>query len=468
MRKIIHRLVGGLTEHDMRDIHAGVVKTLSEIGIGCDHDRTLDTVEAHLGVDIRDRRIFFNKSVIEEFVERARVENPGEEQRDDVTVSGPWNCMNIIDMESGRIRHSTANDVRRMYKLLHAAGAGKICPVYPNDIHPTLQMLYLEKAGIEIAGANTTQLEFSDPALEEFAIRMHRAAGWKYSAHIQFPISPLRVNPLALDAIWRHLGNDDVIVQAEAAPIPQAGLTAPLSIPAALIQAAAEAIGAYIIARIIGGDRIQTHPQFRLDIADMRSATTVYASPEHILFQLLIADVYEYYYDRPKPGHFLQCNAKRVDAQAIAERTAYMLTLALKGFRRFCLGAGQLSADEVFSPALFIIDREIARFITHIVNGVPYEGGVDHAVETIAEGVAQGEFMTHESTLKLMRGIHSSELFPHMGLERWRSLGEPEIEKLALEKAHALIESHDYRLPDAVQAEIDSIYSEAEAYVKGH
>jgi trimethylamine--corrinoid protein Co-methyltransferase len=175
--------------------------------------------------------------------------------------------------------------------------------------------------------------------------------------------------------------------------------------------------------------------------------------------------VYEFYYGRQKPGHFLQSNSKRPDAQAVCERTAYMLTLAFAGFRRFCLGAGQLSMDEVFSPAMFVIDREIARFITHIMKGVSFDSSVS-AADLIAEVGPGGNFMAHDTTIELMRDLFESSLFPRTNLDQWRAMGQPDIEAKSVDIVRELIASHSFSIPASAQEEIDHIYSEAEEHIR--
>jgi len=462
MRRIHFNLQGGLSANDLRKVHGEVLRVLQRVGMECPHARTLEAAAGTPGVRVAGTRIHFKPDFIEELAATARRENPGEPLGDEVTISGPWNCLNIIDLENGAVRPSTAADVRQMFKLVHAAQAGGICPVYPHDLPPALQVLYLEKTGLELTETNGSQLEFSDAETLESAIAMYRAAGRLYHLYVQFPISPLRTNALGFEQIWNYKDREDMRVSALAAPIPQAGLTAPLFMPGGLVQAAAEALAAYALVRIIGQGRIPCHPQFRLDLFDMRDQTTVYASPDHILTQLLLKQVYEFYYGRPKPGHFLQCNARRCDAQAVLERTAYLLTLAFAGERRFCLGAGQLCMDEVFSPALFVIDQEIARFLTHLVRGISWDEREGKASETIAEVGPGGEFLSHQTTLETFRDLFNSSLFRRMGVNKWRAAGEPSVETQAIARAKELIASHSYALPARAQAEIDRIYAEAE------
>jgi trimethylamine---corrinoid protein Co-methyltransferase len=464
MKNISYCLQGGLSQNDLREIHAEALRVLWETGIECKHQKTLDAIGSIAGVKVDGDRIRFSNDIVEQYVERARRENPGEPQADEITISGPWNCLNIIDMDTGAIRQSNSSDVREMFKLLHVGKAGPISPVYPHDIHPKLQLLFMEKSAIELSDSDGSHLEFADTDIMEFCIAMYKAAGRKYHMDVQFPITPLRFDNVALETVWQYKDRDDVWITATAAPIPQAGLTAPMPVAAGLVLAVAESLASYMLARMIAGDRVDSHPQFRLDIADMRYLTTVYSSPDHTLRALLLKDVYEFYYGRQKPGHFLQSNAKRPDAQAILERTSAMLTLAFAGFRRFCFGAGQLAMDEVFSPGLFVMDREIARFVTHLIKGVSYESPAG-AADMIAEVGPGGNYIAHDTTIEHLRDLFDSDIFPRTNLGQYRAAGEPDPEKVAIAKAREMIASHDYRIPDSVQKEIDGIYAEAEKLV---
>jgi trimethylamine:corrinoid methyltransferase-like protein len=466
VRRLRFHLAGGPEPEDLEQIHNEVLKVLDGIGLEVSHERSRLAAAGHAGVREDGSRVYFAPELVEQFVERAREEHGVEPPGDQVTVSGPWNCLNIVDLATDEIRPSTLADVRETFKLVHACGAGPICPVYPNDVPAPLQVLTLEKAGLELTETDGSHLEFSDPEMMEFAIRMYRAAGRMYHAEVQFPISPLRTNPSALETVWRLKDREDVVLSAAAAPIPQAGATAPLFLPGALVQAAAEALGSYILIRLIAGGEVECLPQYRLDLFDLRTAVTVYSSPMHILYQLCLKDVYEFYYGRPKPGHFLQSMAKTCDAQAVLERTAYMLTLALAGFRRFCLGAGQLSMDEVFSPVMFVVDREIARFVTHIVAGVDYDETDGASYEAIAEGVAEGTYLMHEATLANMREDFRSDLFPRMSLDGWRAAGALSVRQKAKEKVRELIDSHDHALPPDVRQDVDDIWREAEQFAR--
>ncbi|MHC4787664.1 MAG: trimethylamine methyltransferase family protein, partial [Planctomycetota bacterium] len=223
MKRLRFALRGGLERADLEEIHRQVLKVLEEIGIEVAHEKARLTAARHPGVREDGSRLYFAPGLVDEFVERAREEHEAEPVAEEITLAGPWNCFNIEDLDTGRVRPSTLEDVREMFKLLRRSDAGPISPVYPTDVEPRLQVLALEKAGLELTESNGSMLEFSDHEMLEFAIRMHAAAGRKYHISVQFPISPLRVNPSALETIWRYKDRDDVELTAASSPIPQAG-----------------------------------------------------------------------------------------------------------------------------------------------------------------------------------------------------------------------------------------------------
>jgi trimethylamine--corrinoid protein Co-methyltransferase len=282
---------------------------------------------------------------------------------------------------------------------------------------------------------------------------------------VEFPISPLRMNPSALDSILDYLDRTDVNLEPAPAPIPLAGCTAPLFPPGAIVQTVAETLAACIIVERISNGRLIGNLHFRVDLFDMRYMTTVFASPDHILYQLLLRDVARYFSGNPMVDHYWCCNAKQSGLQAMLERTSWILTLAFAGFRRFWYGAGQLSMDEVFSPAQFIIDFEIARYVNHLIAGIDYDDEPNMSFDAIASVGPRGDFLTHITTIDGARKLFDSDLFPRNSVEQWRALGEPDPWRKAVEKAKAMIASHDHAVEAGVQEELDRIYAEAEAYV---
>lgn len=465
MKRIRYRLEGGLSETDLRQIHVEVLRVLDEVGVECNNPRALNILSGCEGIAVTAPRVRFSPGVVNAAIDQIRErDRNAPEPPEHVSVSGPWNCFNIEDMATRRVRPSTAADVREMFKLLHVAKGGPVSPVYPTDIHPALQLLYLEKAGIELTDTDGSRMEFTDRRMLDFAIEMYKAAGRKMTLVVEYPISPLRMNPSGIDTILDCMNRTDVTLDCQTAPIPLAGCTAPLFAPGAIVQSIAESLAACIILDRISGGRLAGQLHFRVDIFDMHYMTTVFASPEHILYQLLLRDVAAYFTGNPKIDHYWCCNAKRCDIHAMLTRTAWILTLALAGYRRFWYGAGQLSMDEVFSPAQFIIDLEIARYVNHLIAGIDYDDAPNASFDAIASVGPRGDYLCHPSTLDSARTLFESDLFPRERVEQWRADGEPDPWAKAVEKAKAMIALHSHPIAPGVQDELDRIYAEAEAY----
>ena len=120
-----------------------------------------------------------------------------------------------------------------------------------------------------------------------------------------------------------------------------------------------------------------------------------------------------------------------------------------------------MSMDEIFSPAQFIIDMEIARYVQRVIEGVTWEGDGEDIAKTIAEGAAEGNFLTHPTTLEMLPHLFESPLFRRDNVDQWRAAGQPTTEELALERARQAIESYTYEPPTGAQAELDRIFQKA-------
>ncbi len=218
MKRVQYRLEGGLTDKDLRQMHVEVLRVLDEVGVECDNPRALEILAGKDGIRVAPPRVRFSPEVVNEAIEQARKRGrnapapPAE-----ISVSGSWNCFNIEDMETREVRPSTAADVREMFKLLHVTKTGPVSPVYPTDIHPALQLLYLEKAGLELSDTDGSRMEFSDRRMLEFAIEMYKAAGRTFTLVVEYPISPLRMNPSGIDTILDYMHRTDTKLDPQTA-----------------------------------------------------------------------------------------------------------------------------------------------------------------------------------------------------------------------------------------------------------
>jgi len=461
MGRIEFGLSGGLSPREVETIHETVLKILADTGVACGHAPTVEVVTSEPGVGFDGGRLRFSTDVVEEAIAAARKAGKKRKPRDRVKVTAPWTCFNMTDMDSNAVRASTAKDAVAMLKLAASFNDDGPPPVYPCDLDPRLQVVWLEKACLEHTPGFGGAMVSHEPEAIRAIGDLYAAVGRRYTLSMQFVISPLRLDHLALELFWQFRDDPAIDVWASICPIPVGGLTAPLFPSGLLAQTIAESLSGIIVARRLGLAGPDTVLPVRADYGDMRDMTIGYSLPENVMLQVLLRDLSEHFAGYRLDALYLNTNAKQPDAFAAADRMAYMLMLGLAGFREFFMGAGQLSMDEIFSPAQFIIDMEMGRYVQRILDGLSWEGEAESIATTVAEGVSEGTFMAHQTTLDALPSLFDSLLFRRSNVGQWRAAGEPTVEQLARARAREAIEAYQYELEAAQQAELDRSFESA-------
>lgn len=461
MERIKFSLSGGLSRDRIAVIHAAVLQVLEKTGIACAHEATVERVTAGEGIAYDGGRLRFSPDLVEATIERLRDRGRKRKPYTEVRVGAPFNHYNLIDMDTGEVRGSTAADVIPMLKLAASFYQSGPAPVYPCDLDSRLQILWLEKMCMELTSGFGGFVVTYDEDTIRWVGEMRAAAGRDYEVRLLSVISPLRLDHKALDLIWRFRGDPVIRVVPSFGMIPVGGITAPLSTSGLLAQGVAECLGEVIVGDRLGLLSADQPIGLRVDYGDMRHMTVAYSMPENVMIQVLLRDLSEHFLGYRSDDIYLNMNAKLPDAFAAVDRMAYMLMLGLAGFRDFWMGAGQMSMDEIFSPAQFIIDMEIARYVQRVMDGVTWEGSANDVAKTIAEGAAEGNFLTHPTTLEMLPHMFESPLFRRDNVDQWRAAGQPTTERLALERARQAIESYTYQPPRGAQADLDRIFEKA-------
>lgn len=461
MARVEFGLTGGLSRAQLRDLEECVVKMLAETGLACEHEPTVEAATAEQGVRFENGRLRFSSEVVEAAIAQARAAGAKAPPEERLRVTTAWTCFNIIDMGTDEVRASTARDAVEMLKLAASFNEDGPPPVYPTDLHERIQVPWLEKTCLETAPGFGGAMVSLEPEAIRWLGELYAAAGRRYPLVLQFVISPLRLDHLALDLFWQFRDDPKVAVWPSLCPIPVGGLTAPLTTPGLIAQSVAESLGGYIVTDRMGLLEADARLPVRVDYGDMRDLTVAYSLPENVMVQVLLRDVAEYFAGYRLDFIYLDTNAKRPDAHAALDRTAYMLMLGLAGFRHFLMGAGQLSMDEVFSPAAFMIDMEMGRYVQRVLDGMSWSGTPGEIARQVAEGVAEGHFLAHPSTLEARASFFTSKLFLRNNVGQWRGAGEPTVEALALEQAREAIASYHYEPQPHDQQALDHVFQEA-------
>ncbi len=289
---------------------------------------------------------------------------------------------------------------------------------------------------------------------------MHKAAGRKYTLGIEGLISPLRFNPVIFDTYFDWC-DDKEIEMGVMGGIPMAGTTAPLPYPANLILALAEAIALDYIMQALSDGKIQFFG-LRLELADMRTANLSYGSPEHCLLIQTVQELQEGLLGFAGSGGCFRTNGKIVEAQSILEHSLSFIWQAALGKRKFS-SVGQMSVDEVYSPVMAVIDGEILRYGQRLLQSMEAGRHDFDPVELIREGIEEGNFLTHETTVSTFRSLFDLESMREASfLSAWRDGGSKTLEQKAWEKAEGIIKSYTFTPSPEAKRDLDALYAYAQ------
>jgi trimethylamine:corrinoid methyltransferase-like protein len=345
-----------------------------------------------------------------------------------------------------------------MARLSEAIGCrGCPVPVVAGSVAPHLHTLEAERIALLYTQYHGGELTATSPAQISILKEMNAAAGRRYRLALEGLISPLKLNPEVFDVFFEYAEDPDVEIVIFSA-IPMAGGTAPLSLPAGLVQVLAEAIAHDFVYATLSQGTVKSF-SIRLDPFDMRHTNIVFGSPEWCLFQQLTTELSKGLFGTDAVSGKFRTNSRIVDPQSMLERTATALWQAAMGIRRFA-GVGQICVDEVFSPVQAMLDLEILGYVARLSRGLSdaWREDVD-AVQEIREGIEAGTFMANQTTLEIFRGVYEFDrLSTAMNLNSWLSGGSPRIEAMAWERAQRKIADFSYELPASRRRDVEDVY----------
>jgi trimethylamine:corrinoid methyltransferase-like protein len=304
-------------------------------------------------------------------------------------------------------------------------------------------------------------------AIAEVIYEMAQAIGKPFSVGT-YLVSPFSCPPAGQDVLDAFV---DRGVPVWIGTMPIAGMTAPIFMLGAHMQALAELMAGITLAHILTQgrapifwtpiDSVRAHP------FDMRDAVFVYGSAEDQIGTMMQAQINRRV-SLPFVAKSLLTTARDPDAQAAAEKASHTLLAALLG-ASVVTNAGLLSVDDYISPIQMVIDHEIVEYAARVRQGSPVD---DEAmgVETIREVVSgASSFIEHETTYVNFRTVAwYPEVFRHLGFKGAAQKGIPSLAEQARQRAVELINQADAVLPESQRAVLEAIYRDAEHRLKDH
>lgn len=460
-KTVSYKLDGGLNDKQLQKIYKGVVELLETIGVELSHQEILELLSKRDGITIRANRILFSSELIAKHLAEIRKSEPWSGQESgDYRLSTPYYCLNVCDMETGKIRPATTDDLIKAVKLCDSYAMEGSAPLLPGNIQDKLKNITAYKICIENSSGIGSCDTIANGKELEVIYEMGQLVGRKPPyAWLQTPISPLRLNAEALDIIYHNRDKNYIQgVGVSACPLLMAGATTFMNLPYAWIQAAAESISASIVTKLINENIVIGHGVSVFPF-DMKYLTMAFGRPEEILYQRISRQIQRYIFGSA-PGGNAHSMGKASDIQVGIEKASMVLMGALSGARHFG-GAGMSPLDEVFGFEQVVIDVEIMDYVKRIMAGLKWEE--DAVSINDFNGVIQSNdfFLTHPTTLQFREKYWMPTLFEYSSLGEWRKEGYPSV----LKKAKAIVSKrlldHCFELDNGVKSKLEKIYQDA-------
>jgi trimethylamine--corrinoid protein Co-methyltransferase len=454
-------LRGGLNPGQIRSMHEKAMWLIETSGIQVPHEGVRKVIAGHDGVGVEKDMVRFKPEVVLRALEAAQYDVP-EYARTGWVMSAGAHQTNCYGLDTGRLRPPTTQDLIDFLKLGDALDTVGSAPVIPMDVPVHLQHILMHKLAYEHTRYRCNDIyEHMDKPSYECAMyvrEMAQAANKRFAFGI-WMISPKSFDMNNLEVAYRLR---DLGIPMWVATMPQAGVTAPITILGTVLQSMFEIFAGLTVLHLMnprGNNYISPADAFEANTFDMKYTTFVYGSVEYIqhsLHQMALCS----HYGIPIIIKSLLTSAKEPDAHAAAEMGIHTFITALAGARAFRCG-GLLSTGEVYSGEWVVILHEMIEYIKQVLKEEEWSEE-RLMIQDIVDVGPGGTYVDKRSTYELVRQEYwMPRLFEHSNIGQWIELGSKSIRTQAQEMARKLIAEHTYAIGKDEKKELDRIYERA-------
>jgi trimethylamine--corrinoid protein Co-methyltransferase len=462
MRLQDYGLKGGLNPEQIRIMHEKAMWLIETSGIQVPHEGVRKLLAGYKGVRVEKDMVRFQPAVVLEALKAARYDVP-EYAKTGWVMSAGAHQTNCYGLDSGSLRLPTTQDLIDFLKLGDALDTVGSSPVIPMDVPVHLQHILMHKLAYEHTRYRCNDIyEHMDKPSYECAMyvrEMAQAADKRFAFGI-WMISPKSFDEKNLEVAYRLR---DLGIPMWVATMPQAGVTAPITILGTVLQSMFEIFAGLTVLHLMnpkGNNYISPADAFEANTFDMKYTTFVYGSVEYIqhsLHQIALCR----HYGIPIIVKSLLTTAKEPDAHAAAEMGIHTFITALAGARAFRCG-GLLSTGEVYSGEWVVILHEMIEYIKQLLKSEDFSEE-RLMIRDIVDVGPGGTYVDKRSTYELFRKEYwTPRLFEHSNVGQWIELGSKSIRRQAQELARKLIAGHQYSVGAEVKRELDRIYARAQ------
>gem|GEM_PF-3347096 len=455
MSRVVYELSGGLSSDQLASIRNQSLQILARTGVQIDHPQIRAYLASIPGVTRAANRICYAEDFVAAWIECIRGDNLeySYNRADNAfRLVGPYMDRWYLDPATGERRYGTAADLAASVRLMDVYGAYGPSPMHVQTVPEPLRQLTTFRSCVlnsrEIGG-------WSQPANEwdaDYLCRLGEAAGRPppYGCE-EIPISPLRLNHVALDMIYRRRGAPNqftgLVYGGGAVPMP--GATAPIRVPACLAQGLAEALAAYITPKLID-DRVPGYCSFGGFLFDMKRMQPGQFFPESTVYNAMTRQLIRHVLGRTMGSSF---RSGSFEAPGNVFRAGFQAAVAALAGARTFLGLGT-TGSETFSPVAFVLGADIVRHVARFCDGLDCDDDDAQVLATIAHGADSGMYLDHPSALGYRDAYLEPELF-------FRHTDPKTLLAAARERVEQDSAAASFELPADRRRDVENVYRAA-------
>jgi len=425
----------------LRDIHAGMLEILSEVGCELHHKGALKLLQ-DAGARVEGKRVYLPAALIEKALKSAparvvlhdRDGNPAMDLRGRNAYFGTGSdCIYLRDSFTGERRLFNEKDQVDAVRLVEALpnvdfvmSMGLISeakPAVQYQLQYANMLKYCSKPQVIVAGDLKSLDDMTELAA---AVTLGGREELKQKPRFLLydePISPLVHGFEAMDKLIYAAQNG---IPVNYSPGMMAGATGPVTPAGAITLAAAEIVFGLVIHQLAcpGAPFVFGAGMSNLDMGSMQPS---YASPEAMMTQAGLCELGRELYGLPTWGFAGCCASKVADTQAINEAATYIFMAGLTG-TNVNHDLGYLEFGLTYSFDLLVMANESVGQLRRIFEGIPVNRE-SQALDAIREVGPGGNFLDCDHTLDHYRENWFPGVTDRNTFERWTQLGSLTMEQ---------------------------------------
>jgi trimethylamine--corrinoid protein Co-methyltransferase len=454
-----------VTQVEIERIHETSLKIMENVGVVFSYDPAREILARH-GARVDGQTVFFPNSMVEanlktvpsSFTIYAR--DPAKNVTIDTqhaAYAGPYGAPYVRDMDNGR-RFGSLDDFIKIVKLcqdlknidIQSHISCEPCDTDSSIRHKIMTYNTLKYSDKPLMGS-VLGYEASMESIEMAAMVFGGLDVIKKKpviASIPCTLTPLSYDDKMAGALiaYAETGQPQLVNSLSIS-----GATTPSTIAGTVSLQNAEVLAGIVLTQCVNPGTPVIYSASSSN-ADMRAVSLVIGSPEDAIFSLINGDLAKFY-NIPCRISGALTDSKIMDSQAAYE-SAFTLIMAQMAGGNFILhAAGIVETYNCVSFEKLMTDNEVIGMIKRIEKGVEVNDDT-LAYDVIKEVGPQGEFITHDHTLKYFRDeFYMPFLSDRKNAPQWEEEGEVSVEQRANEKWKKMLDCYEEpKLPADVDA----------------